>query len=180
MKKEIKNRITPRDAKKYFKCGEYHGSNGMNAEETAFGIYMYIIENTLGIWQMDKERLDSPYTQAQVDMLVAVLENYVLTECYNKENKTVTYDSNQFAKQFENFNPVNSFMPLSNSMLLMPYAIQYILAQNGIQFEDRHYLIDTNDHSFLRMNVKGGNAKVNVSDTIEEIEYKLNKNQNVF
>ena len=179
------NKINGIDAVKYFKCGDYHGwKKGINynAEETCFGVYMYLIENTLGLYYKEKEYLEHPYVQSQIDTIRANIDQYVMNNCIDYNNKEVKFSREHFQEKFKDFVIPHSVLPLYASSNLMPYAVQYILMQHGIQLADKNTLLNSNDMSIALNGAKftTNNSPVYTSETKKSIdekrmEYEQNK-----
>lgn len=166
------NRITAQMVLDNAKCGDYHGYRGgvkFNAEETSFGMYMYMIENTLNLWSKRNSReINGAAIQAQIDMVVGILENYILN-LIDKKSLEITVDAGAFQDAFRNFNVDG--VNLKDNCLLIPYVAQYILMQKGLHFKNEDVLLDSLDNSHIKQELVEGRY-VNVDSTKQSVEFR--------
>lgn len=171
-----KNKITAQDILKFEKCGGYHGTNGkqsLNAEETCFGMYTYLIDNMLSLRSLKPSERKSDYIQAQIDMLCALLKNYVLSNCIDQAKHEINFSVADFEKA-NKYLVLQNGSPLSNYSQLMPYVVQYVLMQNGIKLRNENCVVDVSRQSadILHQPYVGGNAYIYASQTMQSINNK--------
>lgn len=178
MANKNKNIINPKDILKYSRCGGFHGkkdssSPTLNAEETCFGIYMYMLERMFNLSNLSNRELENPYLQSQVDMTMALISSYVLGSCVDRSKNTVTFSPEHFKETFGYFNLPNS-LPLKDFSGVMPYITQYVLMQNGIRLDNENLLMNNNVNSFIKdEKCTRNNAHVYAKYTMKSINQKI-------
>lgn len=161
------NKLSLDIIKNYYKCGGYHGDNGLNSVETSLGMYLYVYENILGINSMVTNDLNSAFKIGQLSILQKFLETYA-KKCINKKDMVLHYSTEDFINQFEN-------MPdIQNVALIMPYFVHFVALKEGYECENSNFLIDNNDHYSFYEPIKAIEP-LNIEDTIKSINYKLKK-----
>ena len=141
MNKAEGNIITASDVVKYSRCGGYHGNRGLktspqfDVEETCFGMYMYLLDNTFLLRTKTPEQLQDKGLNAQINKLVGAIEQYVMNNCVSDKNKVV-FNEREFKNQFSGSSKSQLMERFKSNSALMPYVIQYVLMQNGIEFSD--------------------------------------------
>ena len=115
-----KNIINEELIEKLMRCGHYHGANGCDYKQTAFGNYLYAIYN---VALRDASHLSENVAQARIDRTISKLED-IAKSCIDTDNMVIHYDEEKVEKMAE-------ARGLTNVGALMPYVIQYVALKMG-------------------------------------------------
>lgn len=115
-----KNIINEKLVKNLMRCGGYHGDNGCDYKQTAFGNYLYAIYN---VALYNAPQLTENAKQMRIDSAISKLED-IAKSCIDTDNMVIHYDEEKIEKMAER-------RGLSNVGALMPYVIQYVALKMG-------------------------------------------------